>query len=268
MPIITEVCTLKNEAMLSKNKIKLFNSLKLRKYRKKHRLFLAEGEKIVFDLLSSKYICRYLIVEENFDLPSFTLIVPEIIYCKADDIKKISTLKTPPQVIGVFETQYADILTSDIENSLSVFADDIQDPGNLGTIVRTADWFGIKQVICSEQTADIYNPKAVQASMGALAGIRIMYCKAEDFFDRFSGNFPVYGTFMQGENIYTSELTSTGMIVMGNEGSGITELTSTYITRKISIPASTLNKPSAESLNVSSAAAVIFSEFYRRLQFL
>ena len=183
--------------MLSKNKIKFINSLKLRKYREKNRLFLAEGEKIVSDLLSSNLNAEYLIIEEGFNFKVLNKKV-EIIRTDSSSIKMISGLKNPSKVMGIFETIQNEFKVSDIINKISLFCDGIQDPGNLGTIIRTADWFGIEHIICTNETVDVYNPKVVQATMGAIAGVKVYYSEAEDFFKQISGDIQVYGTFLEG----------------------------------------------------------------------
>lgn len=244
--------------------MKLFNSLKLRKYRKKYSLFLAEGNKIVFDLLKSSYHCSYLIVVSDLEMKNLNSFKGEILYVSQSEMKKISSMKTAPQIIGVFETNYTTIDFIELNSVLSFYTDDIQDPGNFGTIIRTADWFGIKHIICSEHTVDMYNPKVVQASMGALAGVKIMYTEPACFFPNLAEDIPVYGTFMKGDSIFESELSKKGIIILGNEGKGISDAVQKYITKKISIPPSFYSETYSESLNVSSAAAVVCSEFFRR----
>lgn len=249
--------------MLSKNKIKLFNSLKLRKYREKHRLFLAEGEKIVSDLLDSNLNAKYLIIEEGFN---FKVLCKEVEIIRTDllVIKKISGLKNPARVIGIFEIPLFEFKVSDIKNKISLFCDGIQDPGNLGTIIRTAGWFGIEHIICTNETVDVYNPKVVQATMGALAGVKVHYSDIEEFFQQIPKDIHIYGTFLAGENIYQSELSESAIIVIGNEGKGISAEVKKYIDKKIYIPCRTDSKNYSESLNVSVATGIVCSEFVRR----
>ncbi|MCD4792693.1 MAG: RNA methyltransferase [Bacteroidales bacterium] len=249
--------------MLSKNKIKFINSLKLRKYREKNRLFLAEGEKIVSDLLSSNLNAEYLIIEEGFNFKVLNKKV-EIIRTDSSSIKMISGLKNPSKVMGIFETIQNEFKVSDIINKISLFCDGIQDPGNLGTIIRTADWFGIEHIICTNETVDVYNPKVVQATMGAIAGVKVYYSEAEDFFKQISGDIQVYGTFLEGENIYKSELSESAIIVIGNEGKGISYEVEKYIDKKIYIPCRADGKNFSESLNASVATGIVCSEFVRR----
>jgi TrmH family RNA methyltransferase len=251
--------------MLDKNKIKLFNSLKIKKYRELNSLFIAEREKPVFDLINSGAKLKYLLVCEDYFLPGINNISAEVIICKSSELKKITSLKTEPDIIGVFETYDKKFNEKDILNNLSIFCDDIQNPGNFGTIIRTADWFGIRNIFCSTNTVDLYNPKVVQATAGSLFRINIIYIDKNIFFeDILKLKIPVYGTFLEGENIYETELSKNGIIVLGNEGQGISSLSEKYVTKKIYIPGFPEINPETESLNVSIAAAITFSEFRRR----
>lgn len=248
--------------MLSKNKIKLFNSLKLRKYRKKHSLFVVEGAKITKDFILSGYLPRYIISENN-DLKFYANSKVEFIYAKKDDIKKISSLKTVSETIAVFDIPEYDIDYASIKEELVLFCDGIQNPGNLGTIIRTADWFGIKNIFCSDNTVDAYNSKVVQASMGAICRVKVHYVDAISFFLNIDKKIIVYGTFLDGENIYETNLTKSGIVVIGNEGSGISEKLEKYILKRIKIPNYSENTAKTESLNASIAAAIVCAEFRR-----
>ncbi len=247
--------------MSSKNKIKFFNSLKLRKFRIKHNLFLAEGEKIILELLRSEIKPRFIITsKENFPVRPENF---ELLKADYSVLKKISALKTAPEVIGVFEIPKTAFKFNEIKNRLNLFCEDIQNPGNLGTIIRTADWFGIRYVFCSQNTADVYNPKVVQATMGAIASVKVIYVNKIDFFSKLPEDMLIYGTFTEGENIYETELSKKGIVVIGNEGKGISEDIKPYITNKLSIPSFSANK-NTESLNASVAAAIVCSEFMRK----
>ncbi len=250
--------------MLSKNKIKFFNSLKLRKFRIKHNLFLAEGEKLVFNLLQSEIKPKFILTTSKELIPADKYYNFEIFEVNNSDINKISQLKTPPSIIGIFEIPDYKINFAEIENSLSIFCDDIQNPGNLGTIIRTADWFGIETVFCSENTVDVYNSKTIQATMGSIASVKIHYINKPYFFSFLNKKIPVYGTLLEGENIYTANLSKNGIIIIGNEGNGISEDIKSYITNRLFIPDFNTKNKSAESLNVSVAAAIVCSEFKRR----
>ncbi|MDD3789694.1 MAG: RNA methyltransferase [Petrimonas sp.] len=249
--------------MLSKNKIKYIQSLKDKKHRLEHGTFVAEGKKIVSDLMESCK-CQFVaglpeILEEIEPITA-----EEIIAATTDELKKASFLKTAPSVIGVFYQPENTFSEKQLKDDLHLVLDGIQDPGNLGTIVRLADWFGIEHIFCSPDTADIYNPKTVQATMGAIARVKVHYTDLTDFLKKNTG-VPVYGTFLEGENIYTAELPANGFIVMGNEGNGIRAEISELVTRKLFIPNYPAGKTTSESLNVSVATAVICSEFRRRI---
>ncbi len=250
--------------MLSKNKIKFFNSLKLRKFRIKHNLFIAEGEKLVFEILQSQIKPKFIITSKIQKFETLTDSNTEIIEADISEIKKISQLVTPPATIGIFNIPDYNLDIKEIENSLTIFCDDIQNPGNLGTIIRTADWFGIKNVLCSENSADIYNSKTVQATMGAIASVRVHYVNKIKFFSSLNKALPVYGTFLNGKNIYETELCNRGIIIIGNEGKGISDETEQFVTERLFIPSFNTDNKTTESLNAALATAVICSEFRRR----
>lgn len=255
--------------MLSKAKIKLFNSLSHKKFRDTLNLYTAEGDKLVTDLLSH-FECKYLVAEQKWidnlttEKHSFIKKTETIIVDSADEIKKISTLNTPSPVFAVFakpEAKSINELSSSSEMILAL--DTIQDPGNMGTIIRTADWFGIKEIICSFTTADIFNPKAVQATMGAIANVNISYCNLEQTISQLKRNdWHVYGTLLNGQNIYSSKLNKNKTIlVMGNEGKGISQEIIPLIDTPLLIPP--FGKPISDSMNVAIATAITLSEFFR-----
>jgi len=253
--------------MISKNKKKFLTSLQQKKYRKKYTAFMGEGHKINFDLLTENISCLEIFatrewIDENTD------ILPEkVTEVTIAELKNISTLKSPPPVIGVYEMKSFEPDVKGLKDVLLLALDGVQDPGNMGTIIRIADWFGIKNVICSEDTADVYNPKVVQATMGAIARVKVHYVDLPEFIDDYKNKsgLPVYGTFLEGENIYGKTLSGTGMIVMGNEGKGISREIEKLITDKLFIPNYPLGAPTSESLNVAVATAVVCSEFRRRM---
>ncbi|SHI72658.1 RNA methyltransferase [Flavobacterium haoranii] len=241
--------------MLSKNQIKIITSLSQKKYRKQHQLFIAEGKKVIEELLP------------NFDLEwlfcvgdlNFKNVDKNKVYQVTDtEIKKISVLTTATNCLAVFR------IPEERENKelkgLIVALDDIRDPGNLGTIIRLCDWFGIETLLCSEETVDVYNPKVVQATMGSISRVNVVYGNIVEILKTTS--LPVFGTFMDGENIYKKELPKEGIIVMGNEANGISVEIEKIAKNKISIPR--FGKLQAtESLNVATATAIILSEFRR-----
>ena len=252
--------------MLSKNKQKLITSLGKKKYRDQEQLFVAEGHKMISDLVNTNLKCRILVANDEWFKDNDKLIEStEVIVASDNELKKISALKSTPPVIAVFEQPQVSLNLEQLNSKLSLFLDDVQDPGNLGTIIRMADWFGIENIICTKGCADVYNPKTVQSTMGAIARINIHYIDSESFFNSIeSFNLPVYGTFLNGRNIYESELENTGIIVMGNEGNGISPFVEKQVTSKLYIPTYPLHKQTSESLNVAVATAIVCGEFRRR----
>ena len=242
----------RKEDMLSKNQLKLVRSLELKKNRKKEGLFVAEGPKVVGDLLRAGYRAR---------LVFSTTERPDAIQITDDELRKLSFLQHPQEVLAVFEIPQNSQF-SILNSQLALALDSVQDPGNLGTIIRIADWFGITTIYCSEDTADCYNPKVVQATMGSLAHINIVYTDLEALLRQYDG--PIYGTLLDGQNIYQQELSSEGIIVMGNEGNGISPAIRQLVTHKLLIPNYNPSSETAESLNVAIATAITCAEFRRR----
>ena len=248
--------------MISKNQIKYIRQLEQKKFRKRENCFVAEGPKVVGDLMrryqpkaifaTDEWIKRV----ESYDDSKLTTISP-------DELRRISFLQTPQQVLALFpipeHTSYLSPLTSHLYLAL----DSVQDPGNLGTIIRIADWFGIDTIYCSEDTADAYNPKVVQATMGSLAHVHIIYTNLLQLFDALPKDYPIYGTLLDGDDIYQQPLTEHGIIVMGNEGNGISDAVRQRVNHRLLIP-NFHQGDSAESLNVAIATAITCSEFRRR----
>ena len=255
------------KSVLSKNKIKLIRSLDQKKNRLATGLFIAEGKKLVLDLLQSDFAVSevYCTSKSAAEITSYK---PDLNIEIADkeELTRISFLKTVPEIIALCRIPHSEICWDEICKNLTLVLDEIQDPGNLGTIVRLADWFGIKNVICSENCADIYNPKVVQATMGAFTRVKIHYVSLTGFLEKAKQlSIPVYGAFLEGENLYHCELTENGLIVMGNEGNGISEIIAKSISRKINIPSFPPGDLTSESLNVAVATSVICAEFRRRV---
>ena len=247
--------------MVSKNQIKLVKSLELKKNRKREGLFVAEGPKVVGDLLRAGFCPHTIFSTEDKEyvnnIPNVTQLVTD------EELRKISFLQHPQQVLGIF--RIPDEKTSEgtpFTNGLALALDGVQDPGNVGTIIRIADWFGIDTIYCSPDTADAYSPKVVQATMGSLAHVHIVYCDLVDLLSK--AGCPVYGTLLDGEDIYNQNLTQNGIIVMGNEGNGISEAVRPLVTNRLLIPNFHENTETAESLNVAIATAITCSEFKRR----
>lgn len=249
--------------MLSKTKIKWINSLERKKNRDEEGLFVAEGAKIVADLLPSLK-CRFLAVLQNEYNDEFRHSVDEIEVVSSEEYNKITLQKSPQGVLAVFEKPEYKINISDVLPNLNLALSDIQDPGNLGTIIRLADWFGIKDVFCSLHTADAFGSKTVQATMGAIGRVRVHYVDLAVFLKGVKSKMPIYGTFMNGKNIYNENLPENGIIVMGNEGSGISDEILPFISEKLMIPSFPENTATSESLNVGIATAIVISEFRRR----
>lgn len=253
--------------MLSKNKIKLIQSLNRKKDRDESGLFLVEGNKMVEEALRSEFKIETLVCTVQFadQHPEIHSKAKEIIEADRDSIQKASLLQNPQEALAIVAQPAIEIPKLNLSTNLCLALDFIQDPGNLGTILRIADWFGIDTVICSENTVDVFNPKVVQASMGAIFRIKTLYTNLEGFLSEASkSQIPVYGTFMDGNNIYTEPLTKNGIIVLGNEGNGISDQIRKLVTRRIAIPTFSTNPNKAESLNVAIAASICCSEFRRR----
>lgn len=231
--------------VISKNKIKLIHSLETKKGREKAGLFVAEGPKVVNDLLYAGFTA-------------------ENIFEDIEDIKKISFLQHPQSMLGVFKLPRNEHYTEFSITQLVLALDGVQDPGNLGTIIRVADWFGIKDIFCSLDTADCWNPKVVQATMGSIARVQLHYVDLNKMVESLPVDYPIYATLLDGENIYKQELSHHGMIVMGNEGKGISPILRTKINRKLYIPNYSSNEDTAESLNVAIATSIVCAEFRRR----
>lgn len=249
--------------MISKNKIKFIRSLEQKKFRKENGVFLAEGNKLVSDL-SDFFKCRILVATEQWLNSNKHVITDETIIVEKDELSKVSLLKTPQDVLAVFEIPSYTLSLDNPKNELCLALDDVQDPGNLGTIIRIADWFGIKNIYCSHGTADAFSPKTVQATMGALARVQLHYCDIKELISNLKKDVPVFGTFLDGDNIYANTLSSNGLIVMGNEGNGISKDVSKLINRRILIPNYPQGNETTDSLNVAVATAIVCSEFRRR----
>ncbi len=249
---------------ISKQKTKWIHSLEMKKNREKEQLFIAEGVKIVSEFLES-FECDFLAICDDICLKnSFLENVKQTVSISKEEYKKISLQKNPQGILGVFRIPKSTYQDEDILQELSIFLEDIQDPGNLGTIIRLADWYGIKNIFCSKGTVDVFNPKTTQATMGAIARVRVHYVEKVDFLERMSQKTTIYGTFLEGENIYQTNLSKTGIIIMGNEGKGISKEIEPFVSQKITIPNFPKNSPTSESLNVGIATAIVVSEFRRK----
>jgi len=240
--------------MLSKNQIKLINSLKKKKNRIQYNFFIAEGIKVVEELISSKFDLHKLFCTSEY-LPKFSLEDRQIITNK--ELNSISSFSSPNQVLAIFEIPKSEQIKN---KELTLVLDEINDPGNLGTIIRLCDWYGVDQIVCSTNTVDCYNPKVVQASMGSLSRVSINYCDLTNFLQ--DATRPIFGALLHGENVYKSLLPKSSILVMGNEAKGISEDILNLITNKLTIPQFG-EIQNTESLNVATATAILLSEFKR-----
>lgn len=239
---------------ITKSQLKLITSLSQKKYRQKHQLFIAEGTKVVNELLESSLELEMLFATENFET---TVRKDKITFISETDLKKISSLKTPNKVLGIFKIPEQNKI---IDTGLIIALDAINDPGNLGTIIRLCDWFGVKQLVCSNDTVDCYNQKVVQASMGSLTRISITYLDIETYVKNTC--LPSFIADMDGENVYKISLPKEGVLIMGNEANGVSSKIKKVVSNTLSIPRFGENKVT-ESLNVATATAILLSEFNR-----
>jgi len=256
--------------VLSKNKIKFINSLKQKKFRTESGLFIMEGDKLVSELLSQrKETVVHLVAKAGWLRANQHLLHPgikEITEVTDTVFSKITSFESPTGVLAILSIPQFGFNENDLKNQLSLGLDTIQDPGNLGTIIRIADWFGVGQVFCSHGCADCFNPKVVQASMGSVLRVPVYYVDLVDLLNKLSrfNDYTIYGAFIDGNSIYESTLSKYGMLVFGNESRGIQDALKKYIKSYLGIPSFSQQKHHAESLNVSAAVAVFCSEFMRR----
>jgi TrmH family RNA methyltransferase len=253
--------------MISRNKMNYIISLQKKKVREEEKLYVVEGDKLVKEFLAAGVRVRTLVGKPEF-LNSLPVVhkhgVGEIIPASYEVLKKISSLTTPHNALAVIEIPEKEVDLKNIVHGLTVALDCVQDPGNLGTIIRAAAWFGIRNIYCSEDSVDVYNPKVIQSSMGAILHVNVFYISLKELLEKAAvQKIKVYGTMLEGHSIYTYKLANTGIILLGNESKGISEEYLTFVTDKIMIPKLNETRPGIDSLNVSMAASVIFSEFTR-----
>lgn len=256
--------------MLSKNRLKYVRSLEMKKYRKAEGVFVAEGHKLVGDLLDV-FECKYLAATSEWLSANAAWVDRqrrsgvEVDEVTDEELKRASFQETPQQVLAVFKQLTYEVDVNEVaRKQLCLVLDDVQNPGNLGTIVRLADWFGIEHIFCSKGCADIYNPKTVQATMGGIARVQVHEADLPELLRRLDKDIPVYGTFLDGENIYGRELENRGLIVMGNEGKGVSKEVAAFVTERLYIPNYPEGRETSESLNVAIATAIVCAEFRRR----
>ncbi len=245
---------------MTKAEIQLVRSLADKRAREEHGLFVAEGEKLIAEIRASKFRVRKIYAREGLFEGAEVETVSE------KELERLSLLKTPSKAVAVVEIPRHTLRIDTLKERLVLALDEVQNPGNLGTIIRLADWFGITDIVCSKSSADCFNPKVVQATMGAILRIRVHHVDLEQFIRTATAQqIPIYGTFLEGENLYSADLTTGGIIVMGNEGRGISQPIERLITHKILIPPYPTDRPTSESLNVAMATGIVCAEFRRRI---
>ncbi len=248
--------------MISKSQISFITSLQQKKIRKEHGLFIVEGLKSISEFINSDYITDTIFYSENV-VPKLGKLSQNIklFEISPQELAKISALSTPQQILALIKIPEHRVLTTEmLKGSFTLVLDGIQDPGNLGTIIRTADWFGMKNVVCSEDTVDVYNSKVVQATMGSLARVKVSYTDLDKFLRNSS--VPVFGALLDGKSIYSTDFGTEGLIILGNEGNGIRPDIVDKITQAVTIP----SFGKAESLNVAISASIFCSEIRRNSQ--
>ncbi len=249
--------------MISKNKLKYIRSLELKKNRIKEGKFVAEGHKVVEELLLRQPASLIVATQEWLQGKHIDA-ATEIIEVTDEELKKVSFLQHPQQVLAVFSLRNASGYSEVDTSVLNLALDGVQDPGNLGTIIRIADWFGIEHIYCSQDTVDAYNPKVIQATMGSIARVSVEYGDLYNLLKTLPDGTPIYGTLLDGDNIYQDALENRGIIVMGNEGKGITPQIKELVNHRLLIPNYPEGRETAESLNVAIATAITCSEFRRQ----
>ena len=252
--------------MLSKALQKRISALENKKHRKESALFVAEGGKTVMDLISAGVKVDKLIATEEWLLQHRLPEQIEATIVTDEEMRRASFQQNPQGVLAIFHQPEHEIDLSAPVKELCLALDNVQDPGNLGTIIRIADWFGIRNIFCSIGTADIYNPKTIQATMGAIGRVKVHYLDLPDYIASLQDKTPIYGTFLDGENMYKKELCNRGLIIMGNEGNGISKECGALVNERLYIPNYPVGCETSESLNVSVATAIICSEFRRRVE--
>ncbi len=243
--------------MLSKNRLKQLRSFHQKKYRDAEQVFIVEGDKLVSEVIRENFAIVTIVATEtwaNKNLAQACEIVTD------EELEKVSLLQTPQNVLAIVRRKGESKAIKTNEQSLILALDGVQDPGNMGTIIRTAEWFGINRIVCSKDCVDVYNPKVVQATMGAILRVAVEIVDLPQFLSQTKKT--IYGAFLEGENIYNSDLAKDAIVVMGNEGNGISQKVESLVSQKILIPAAHSSK--SESLNVATATSIICSEFFRR----
>ena len=246
---------------MTKADIQLVRSLNDKRGRDEHGLFVAEGEKLISEIRASHLKVRKIFALEGIFAGD------EVEVVSSKDMERLSLLKSPSKALALVEIPRHKLRREALQEGLVLALDEVQNPGNLGTIIRLADWFGITDILCSKDSADCFNPKVVQATMGAILRVKVHYTDLKaTLSEAASAGVPIYGTFLEGDDLYSTELTPHGVVVMGNEGRGISEAVGSCVTHKLFIPPYPATRPTSESLNVAMATGIICAEFRRRMK--
>ncbi len=249
---------------LTHSMIKLIASLSLKKNRVENDCFAAEGTKCVRDTWDY-FNCRWIVATRNwYEQFGHSGHMGKIMFASKAQMERMSQFSTASDVIAIYDLPKYELDEQEIRSSLTLVLDTIQDPGNLGTIIRIADWYGIRNIVCSDKTVDVFNHKVIQATMGAISRVKVHYFDLEEFFSRDWG-LPVYGTYLDGKNIYSETLSDKGFVIMGNEGKGISPKLAEFVTNRLYLPNFPMGVQTSESLNVGVATAITISEFRRRM---
>lgn len=246
--------------MITKAEIQLVRSLNDKRNRDQEGLFVAEGEKLIAEIRSSHLrIRRIYALEGLFSGEEVCTVSPK-------EMERLSLLKSANRALAVVEIPHYKLNINNLKDNLTLALDEVQNPGNLGTIIRLADWFGIRDILCSPTSADCFNPKVVQATMGAILRVRVHYVDLPHTLEQAQqAGIPIYGTFLEGENLYETDLSTAGIVLMGNEGRGVGRACASTVNRKLYIPPYPADQPTSESLNVAMATGIVCAEFRRRL---
>ncbi len=246
--------------MITKAEIQLVRSLNDKRNRDQEGLFVAEGEKLIAEIRSSHLRIRHIYALEGLFSGE------EVCTVSPKEMERLSLLKSANRALAVVEIPHYKLDINNLKNNLTLALDEVQNPGNLGTIIRLADWFGIRDILCSPTSADCFNPKVVQATMGAILRVRVHYVDLPRTLGQArQAGIPIYGTFLEGENLYDTDLSSAGIVLMGNEGRGVSQECASTVNRKLYIPPYPADQPTSESLNVAMATGIVCAEFRRRL---
>ena len=246
--------------MISKNQIKFVRSLQLKKNRDFNNCFVVEGEKIVDEIIQSDFSIYQIFATKGWLLSNLNIVAEQTHQISEKELSRISQQSTPNKVLAVVEKVERELKISTITKGLTLVLDEIKDPGNLGTIIRACDWFGVSNIICSNNSVDIYNPKVVQATMGSLARVKVHYTDIEGVINQLPNNFPIYGACMDGKNVTDIVIEKDAILIIGNESFGISKKVNQLIKQRIIIPR---KKEGAESLNVAIATSILLHEFRR-----